>query len=461
MTFIGSNKCKKSHLLVAISVKKCNICYMYRSIYNKLKEWKNSPVRKPLILYGARQVGKTWLLREFGSREFNRTIYLNFDTDHRIHSFFSDDISPPGIIRGLENHFNEKIDPSSTLLIFDEIQECQRAKDSLKYFNEDTPQYHIAAAGSFLGIAGGKFPVGQVNELTLFPMSFAEFLDATEHGILKETLLDKSLSFNDVSLSHDLFIRKLKEYLFVGGMPEAVKTFAETEDFNAVRNVQDTILNNYRNDFSKHISGINIPKVRMLWDSIPSHLAKEKKKFIYREIKTGGRASEFEDALNWLINTGLVYRIDRITDPKIPLSAYGERDHFKLYMIDTGLLAAKSLLDISCILDSGTSVFTEFKGALTEQYALQELIASGNLPVFYWGNSEGKAEVDFIVQHKNEIIPLEVKSSINTKSQSLAVYMEKYKPAYAVRSSLKKYGKDKQLFSVPLYMIYRLTDILV
>ena len=434
---------------------------MFRSIYKDLIIWKNSLKRKPLILYGARQVGKTWLLREFGNSEFNKTIYLNFDTDHRIHSFFADNISPSGIIRSLENHFNEKIDPFSTLLIFDEIQECQRAKDSLKYFNEDAPQYYIAAAGSFLGIAGGKFPVGQVNELTLYPMSYVEFLDATEHNVLKETLLDKNLSFNDLSLSHDLFIRKLKEYYFVGGMPEAVKTFAETGDFNAVRKVQSIILNNYGSDFSKHISGINIPKVRMLWDSIPSHLAKEKKKFVYKEIKLGGRASEFEDAMNWLINTGLVYRIDRVTDPKIPLNAYGEREHFKLYMIDTGLLAAKSSLDIASILDPGTSIFTEFKGALTEQYALQELIASGSSPVFYWGNSGGKAEIDFLFQYKNKIIPLEVKSSFNTKSQSLAVYMGKYKPTYAIRSSLKKYSKDRQLFSIPLYMLSRLTEFLI
>ena len=441
---------------------------MNRSLHNDLLKWKALSNRKPLVLYGARQVGKTWLLKEFGQREFKHTLYLNFDTDRKIHRYFGDDISPGIVIRGLENHFRERIDPQNTLLVFDEIQECQRAKDSLIYFNEDAPQYHIAAAGSFLGISGGKFPVGQVNELTLYPMSFNEFLQATGNDLLAETLgtinqtTENGIMTNAalIKTSHDLLSARLKEYFFIGGMPEAVKTFAETQDFSAVRSVQEVILNNYKLDFSRHINSVDIPKVRMLWDSIPVHLSKEKKKFVYKEIKTGGRAAEFENALNWLVSTGLVYRIERITEPEIPLSSRAGREHFKLYMLDVGLLSAKAPLDISTIMSGDNSIFSDFKGALTEQYVLQEIKAKSCSPVFYWGNDSGKAEVDFILQYKNEIIPVEVKSSVNTKSQSLSVYMEKYSPAHSVRVSLKNYGRDGSLFSLPLYMISAINTLL-
>ena len=438
---------------------------MNRLAYKDLAAWKAAPRRKPLVLYGARQVGKTWLLKEFGQRAFKSTLYINFDTDRKIHSVFGDDISPQVIIRGLENHFNLKIDPQNTLLVFDEIQECQRAKDALKYFNENAPHYYIASAGSFLGIAGGKFPVGQVNELTLYPLSFDEFLEATGCNLLAKTLREKNI--RQISVSHGMFAEKLKEYFVCGGLPEAVSTYAETGSFIEVRRVQEVILNNYQNDFTKHISAVNIPKVRMLWDSIPVHLAKEKKKFLYREIKTGGRASEFENAMNWLVSTGLVYKIDRTATPRIPLSAYEEREHFKIFMLDVGLLGAKANLEPAALLAPGLSasddktVFTEFKGALAEQFVLQELTVSGNFPIFYWGNDQGKAEVDFIIQHKNEIIPIEVKSSVNTKSQSLSVYMEKYHPAHAVRISLKNFGRTKGFFSVPLYCIGSLRELLV
>jgi predicted AAA+ superfamily ATPase len=430
---------------------------MDRLVYKDLVEWKNSLGRKPLVLYGARQVGKTWLLKEFGRREYRRTLYINFDTDRLIHSFFRDDISLPTIIRGLENHFNEKIEPD-TLLIFDEIQKCQRAKDSLKYFNENASQYHIAAAGSFLGIAGGKFPVGQVNELTLYPLSFGEFLEAMGRGLLVETLREKDISL--ITASHEMFVEKLKAYFITGGMPEAVKTFVETGSYNEVRKVQEVILNNYKNDFTKHISAVNIPKVRMLWDSIPVHLAREKKKFIYKEVKSGGRASEFENAMDWLVSTGLVYKINRTSTVKIPLSAYADRDHFKIYMLDVGLLGAKAGLDFSAFLSDDKTMFTEFKGALTEQFVLQELKVSDNSPIYYWGNESGKAEVDFIFQYKNEIIPIEVKSAVNTKSQSLSVYIEKYQPVHAVRVSLKNLGMTEKLLSLPLYMIANLKALL-
>ena len=424
---------------------------MRRLVHEDLLKWKKSTQRKPLVLYGARQVGKTWLLKEFGRSEYKRTLYINFDIDRKIYSLFGDDISPQFLIRGLENYFNEQISPEDTLLIFDEIQECQRAKDSLKYLNEEASQYHIAAAGSFLGIAGGKFPVGQVNEITLYPMSFCEFLEAVGYGLLAETL--QEINIPQITASHEILIDKLKEYLFCGGMPEAVKTFAETGSYIEVRRVQESILNNYKNDFSKHISAVNIPKVRMLWDSIPAHLAKEKKKFIYKEIKIGGRASEFENAMNWLVSTGLVYKIDRTSTPRIPLSAYEDREHFKIYMLDSGLLCVKAGIDVSAFSSDCKAIFTEFKGSLAEQFVVQELKVSGYSNLYYWGNDSGKAEVDFIMQHKNEIIPIEVKSSVNTKSQSLSVYMEKYHPAHAVRISLKNFGMNRGFMSVPLYLI--------
>jgi len=424
---------------------------MKRFVYADLLKWKTSPERKPLILYGARQVGKTWLLKEFGKAEYKSVFYINFDTNREFHQYFGDNISPDVITKSLESHFREKIVPADTLLIFDEIQECQRAKDSLKYFNELTPEYNIAAAGSFLGIAGGKFPVGQVDELTLYPLSFYEFLEAAGN----EGLLDILRGPNAALLKnmHGLFTSKLKEYFYTGGMPEAVKAFIGTGDLNAVREKQEIILNNYKGDFSRHIKGVDIPKVRMLWDSIPIHLSKEKKKFVYKEIKTGGRASEFENAMDWLVNTGLVYRVAKTTGQKLPLAAYADRDSFKLYMLDVGLLSAKSGLDIKTFYEPNAETFREFKGALTEQYVMQELKTLGRLPIYYWSNATGKAEVDFIVQYGNDIIPIEVKSDVNKKSYSLNVYMEAYSPIKAIRTSLNHFGIHGGLYSLPLYMI--------
>ena len=431
---------------------------MKRSAYTDLLKWKESLGRKPLILYGARQVGKTWLLKAFGKAEYRSTLYLNFDINREFHHYFGDNISPQTIIKSLENHFNEKISPQDTLLIFDEIQECQRAKDSLKYFHEDAPQYNIAAAGSFLGIAGGKFPVGQVDELTLYPLSFCEFLEAAGREQLTDTLRGRDAIL--IRNMHKILSDKLKEYFYIGGMPEAVNAFIETDDLNTVREVQETILNNYKGDFSKHIKGVDIPKVRMLWDSIPIHLAKEKKKFIYKEIKTGGRASEFENAFDWLVNTGLVYKVAKTTKPQLPLAAYADRDAFKLYMLDLGLLSAKSGLDIKTFYQPNNEVFREFKGAITEQYVLQELKTLGHLPVYYWGSETGKAEVDFVIQYGNSVVPVEVKSDLNKKSYSLNVYMETYKPEEAIRTSLNNFGMVRGLYSIPLYMIGSLKEVL-
>jgi len=431
---------------------------MNRYAYTDLLKWKKSIKRKPLILYGARQVGKTWLLKKFGKDEYESVLYLNFDINREFHQYFGDKISPQTIIKSLENHFQEKISPEETLLIFDEIQECQRAKDALKYFHEDAPQYNIAAAGSFLGIAGGKFPVGQVDEITLHPLSFYEFLEAIGHNGLVIALrnLDTALIKN----MHGLLVDKLKEYFYTGGMPEAVKAFIDTSDLNTVREVQEAILNNYKGDFSRHIKGVDIPKVRMLWDSIPVHLSKEKKKFIYKEIKTGGRASEFENAMDWLVNTGLVHKLIKTTEPKLPLAGFADRQIFKLYMLDLGLLSAKSRLDIKTFFEPKNEVFREFKGAMTEQYVIQELKTLGHLPIFYWGSATGKAEVDFVIQYDNGIVPIEVKSDLNKKSYSLNVYMETYRPLKAIRTSLNNFGTFRGLYSIPLYMIESMKEVL-
>ncbi|MDR2584289.1 MAG: AAA family ATPase [Fibromonadaceae bacterium] len=415
---------------------------MKRNIYNSLIAWKNSKNRKPLVLYGARQVGKTYILKELGKNEYKNTLYLNFDKNKELHNYFADNISPHHIIDSLKTIFKQEIN-AETLLIFDEIQECQRAKDSLKYFNEEAPEYNIAAAGSFLGIASGKFPVGQVDKLTLYPMTFYEFLEATGNE-------------NSPNI-HALATEKLKQYFYIGGMPEAVKTYAQTGDLLLTRQIQEQILSSYKEDFLKHIKGVDIPKVRMLWDSIPVHLAKEKKKFIYKEIKQGGRAAEFENALDWLVNTGLVYKISCTEEAKIPLVAYEERNSFKLYMLDIGLLAASAKLDVKTFFSKNHEVFKEFKGALAEQFVLQELKPK-NIPISYWSNSTGKAEVDFVVQYEDKIIPIEVKSGESSKSKSLGVYIEKYNPQIAIRTSLSNYEKRGNLLNIPLYAIGELDE---
>ena len=430
---------------------------MKRDIYAHLISWKNSKNRKPLVLYGARQVGKTYILKEFGKNEYKNFLYLNFDTNRELHNYFTEDISPKQIIDSLKALFKQDITAGGTLLIFDEIQECQRAKDSLKYFNEDAPEYHIAAAGSFLGIANGKFPVGQVDRLTLYPLSFFEFLKATGNGILLKSLQNDK--FSNPAM-HVLATDKLKQYFYIGGMPEAVKTYAQTGDLTLTRQIQDNILSNYKEDFFKHIKSSDIPKVRMLWDSIPVHLAKEKKKFVYKEIKQGGRASEFENAMDWLVNTGLIYKISNTHEAKLPLIAYEERDSFKIYMHDVGLLAASAKLDIKTFFSAEHDIFREFKGAMAEQFVLQELKPK-NFHTCYWSNSTGKAEVDFIIQYKDKILPLEVKSGENVKAKSLGVYMEKYKPQIAVRCSVSKYVRKENLIDIPLYAIGQLEEILL
>jgi predicted AAA+ superfamily ATPase len=423
-----------------------------------LKDWKNSPDRKPLVLWGARQVGKTWLMREFGRTEFDNMLYLNFDTQKSLAEMFESDIHPARIISQLEKAFNIKIDMKSTLLIFDEIQECQRAKDSLKYFNESAPEYHIIAAGSFLGVSGGKFPVGQVNSLTLYPLSFYEFLEAQGRSDLVEALKKRDETL--LSGINNLFIDQLKNYFYVGGMPAAVSEFIAGGDLDKIRMIQNEILTNYKGDFSKHIAPKDIPKVRMLWDSIPAHLAKEKKKFVYKDVKSGGRAAEFENAMDWLINTGLVYKIPKADTPKIPLIAYQSPSNFKLYSLDIGLLGAQSEVSQKDIFLPDVDLTNDFNGMLAEQFACQELKAADISPLFYWARDGAMAEIDFITQHDGEVIPIEIKSASNTKSKSLQSFINDFHPKHAVKSSLNNYNVGNGVYAIPLYRISDFYEII-
>jgi len=410
-------------------------------------------MRQPLILNGARQVGKTWLLKEFGKNEYKNTVYINFDETPGFKAHFERDLKIPRILTALETESHEKIEAQNTLIIFDEIQECHRALASLKYFAENAPEYHIAAAGSLLGVAmheGISFPVGKVDRIEMHPMSFAEFLAVVEPQLYKVLFSRDFELINDLS---DKFIDALKTYFVIGGMPRVVANYASDRDFEQARAIQNGILKDYAADFSKHIKGANIPKVRMLFDSIPTHLAKEKKKFIYKEIKEGGRAKEFEDAMDWLANSGIVHKVPSLTTPNMPISDYADREIFKLYMVDVGLLSAKSGIKMSTLLNPNYEMFNHFNGALTEQFVLQELKFFSDMPICYWRREKGDAEVDFIVQNGDKIIPIEAKAGKNTKAKSLSVYIQKYNPEIAIRVSLKNYGKEGNLLSLPLYLL--------
>jgi len=396
-------------------------------------------------------------MEEFGKNEFKNTVSLNFEKTPGLSRYFDDDINPKHIIKILEQHYDTPITVDNTLIIFDEVQESSRALNSLKYFYEEAPQYHIMAAGSFLGVAiHGSFPVGKVDRLTLYPLSFYEFLESIGKGRYVEAI--KNLDFELIRAASNDYCNFLKIYFFTGGMPKAVAAYAARENLREVRSIQNGILADYRDDFSKHISAINTPKVEMIWNSIPRHLAKEKKKFVYKELKTGARAYAYEDAMNWLFDTRLVRKITRTEEYKLPLASYANENIFKLYMLDIGLFGAKSELDISAFPEPDHELFGLFNGAMAEQFVMQELTAAG-FTLYYWGRDKGEAELDFILQWRNEIIPVEVKSGIRTKSKSLDVYRNLYNPAHAIRATLKNPGVTGALYSVPLYMIARFSDM--
>ncbi len=425
---------------------------MKRKLLENLIEWKNKEGHKPLILEGARQVGKTWLMQEFGKTQYKKVAYINFDRNLKMRENFEIDLDTKRLITAISLDAEFKITPEDTLIIFDEIQECPRAITSLKYFNEDAPEYDIVAAGSLLGVAhhsGTGFPVGKVEFLRLYPLSFTEFLDAMGKEQYVE-LIEKQ-DFQMIKLFNNKFEDLLKQYCYVGGMPEAVQDFVNNKDFNQVRTIQERILSSYEMDFSKHIPSNTVEKARMLWNSIHTQLAKENKKFIYNAIKKGARAKEFETALTWLRNNGLVYQVHKITKPGLPIGAYTDLDAFKLFVLDVGLLGALSGLEAKTILGK-YEIFQEFKGAITEQYVLQQFKSIG-IPVYYWTNETSRSEVDFVIQKESKVIPVEVKAATNLKARSLKIYMEQFKPELALRTSLADYKKTENLVDIPLYAI--------
>ncbi len=426
---------------------------MYRYAMENLREWKNRKNRKPLIIEGARQVGKTWLMKEFGRQEYTNTVYINFDSNSRMAELFSADLDITRILRGIEIYTGKKINSEDTLIIFDEVQEVPKALSSLKYFYEDAPEYHVICAGSLLGIAlhgGTSFPVGKVEFMKLFPMSFREFLTATGKEQYVELLEQKDHQM--ISSFKQIYIDALKEYYYVGGMPEAVLSYSQAHDLEDVRNIQNMILAAYEQDFSKHAPVSIVPKIRMVWNSIPSQLAKENRKFIYGLLRKGARAKDYETAIMWLIDCGLIHKVSRITTPNLPLKAYEDLKAFKLYLVDIGLLGALAGLKQSALLD-GNGMFVEFKGALTEQYVLQQLVTDPDIGIYYYTNDRGNCEIDFLIDDGNKVIPLEVKAELNLKAKSLKTYREKYSPEVAVRTSMADYKENDGLVDMPLYMM--------
>ena len=426
---------------------------MYRIAIEKLLKWKQSKRRKPLIIEGARQVGKTWLMKEFGRQSYADTIYINFDSNSRMAELFASDLDTDRLIMGLELYVGHKIDPSNSLLVFDEVQEVPRALASLKYFYENAPQYHIVCAGSLLGIAlhqGTSFPVGKVDFLKLYPLSFKEFLMAT--GKEQFAALLDSRDFQMITNFKQTYIDALKHYYFVGGMPEAVQSFTENKDFNEVREIQKRILAAYEQDFSKHAPNEIVPRLRMLWNSIPSQLAKENKKFIYGLVREGARAKDYETAILWLSDCGLVHKVSRVNTVGIPLRAYEDLKAFKLFVVDVGLLGCMAGLRQRTLLD-GNDLFVEFKGALTEQYVCQQLKTIEDLDVYYYTNDRGSCEIDFVVDTGERIVPVEVKAEVNLRAKSLKTYQEKFSPEVSVRTSMADYKKEEWLVNLPLYAI--------
>ncbi|MCD7930171.1 MAG: ATP-binding protein [Tannerellaceae bacterium] len=432
---------------------------MERISMHYLKEWKDKSRRKPLIVRGARQVGKTWLIKEFGKIEYEQTAYINFENSKALQTLFTSDFEISRIITALQIQTGLQIHPENTLIVFDEIQEAEGGLTSLKYFYENAPEYHIIAAGSLLGVAlhsTKSFPVGKVDFMDLYPLNFSEFLLALNQKPLLELLESKNWEL--IKTFKEKYIGLLRQYYYIGGMPEVVSSFIRENDFTEVRNIQKQILISYEQDFSKHAPNEIVPRLRMLWNSIPAQLSKENKKFIFGLVKKGARAKEYELALSWLIDCGLVYQIHRITKPDIPLKGYVDNSAFKLYIVDVGLLAAMGDIDVKTLLE-GNRIFEEFKGALTEQYVLQQLIINPDMPVYYWSAETGIAELDFVVQYGGRVIPIEVKAEENLQAKSLKSYYQKYNPEIALRTSMSDYREEEWLTNIPLYAIGEVTQL--
>ena len=432
---------------------------MKRFIMQKLIDWKNKPDRKPLIIRGARQVGKTWLIKEFGKNEYAQMGYVNFESSKLLKSLFANDFDVNRILTALQIETGITINSKNTLIVFDEIQEAEGAVTSLKYFCENAPQYHIIAAGSLLGVAlhqHTSFPVGKVEFLDLFPLSFSEFLVALDQQPLLELM--KSNDWVLIKNFKEKYIQLLRQYYYIGGMPEVVQSFINQNDFNEVRAIQKRILSAYEQDFSKHAPIEIVPRIRMLWNSIPAQLAKENKKFIYGAVKTGSRAKDYELALSWLIDSGLVHKVTRVSKPGIPLKAYEDAFAFKLFIADVGILGAMGDIDVRTLLD-GNTIFEEFKGSLTEQHVLQQLKTIPDMAIYYWSAERASAEIDFLVQHSGLVVPIEVKAEENLQAKSLKSFCLKYSPEVAIRASMSDFRKEDWLINIPLYAISQIKSI--
>lgn len=425
---------------------------MERSIYSSLKKWKESPTRKPLILQGARQVGKTYILKEFGAREYSEVVYINCDDNNDMQNMFVD-YDVDRIIRSMSAISGVSIKPSTTLLVLDEIQEVERGLASLKYFCEKAPEYHVAVAGSLLGITlheGTSFPVGKVDMLYMYPMDFEEFLLAMGKEQLVELL--RSNSWAALTPLRGMLTELLRQYYFVGGMPEAVKTYVERGDIWEVRSIHSKIIDAYRNDMSKHVPKQQVQRINMVWNSIPSQLARDNKKFIYGALRKGARANDFEIAIQWLVDSGLVHKVHRISKPVVPLKFYEDMASFKLFLLDCGLLGALSETPPEQIL-IGDNVFEEYKGAFTENYVLQQLKSLPRTFVYYYSNDNSTLEIDFVVQHEAHVIPIEVKAEENLRAKSLRQFVTDNSGLHGVRFSMSDYREQDWLTNVPLWAV--------
>jgi predicted AAA+ superfamily ATPase len=426
---------------------------MKRNELAHLLKWKDSTSRSPLIIRGARQTGKTWLMREFGRKAYQQVAYINFESSSALKGLFTADFDFKRILTAIQIETGVAVDPRNTLIILDEIQEAPGGVTSLKYFQENAPEYDVIAAGSLLGVALSQhtsFPVGKIEFLDLYPLSFTEFLEALNEKPLVDLLASKDWPL--ITTFKARYIERLKQYYYIGGMPEAVFSFSQRTDFDEVRAIQKRILIGYEQDFSKHAPSDIIPRIRMLWNSIPAQLAKENRKFIYGLIRQGSRAREYELAMSWLIDCGLIHKVNNTTKPAMPLKAYEDFGAFKLFMVDVGLLSAMTDLDIRSLL-AGNDLFEAFKGALTEQYVLQQLLVSKSTGVYYWSPEKARAEIDFLLQTEGKIVPIEVKAAENLHAKSLRVYYQKYQPESAIRTSLSDYRKEEWMTNLPLYAI--------
>ncbi len=433
---------------------------MKRQLFKKLIAWKNRSDRKPLLLQGARQVGKTYLVKQFGKEEYKDLIYLNFEQDNELDILFSNKLEPEDLIEKISLYFGRKIVAKDTLLFFDEVQVSQRALTSLKYFMELAPQYNIIAAGSLLGVSVGKtssFPVGKVDFLTLYPLSFREYLMANDEDLLADFLLKLKGDSSISEVIHNKLSEYFKMYLFLGGMPEVVQSYISQKDIVKTRKIQDDILASYKRDFSKYATSSQAVKNIEIWDSIPYQLAKENKKFKYSEVKQKGRSSMYDQSIEWLNSAGLVHPAYNLSAPKLPLGGYADKSKFKLYTLDTGLLGAMLRITSEIIL-SKSSLFQEYNGAFIENYVANALTAKGESELYYW-TSRGEAEVDFVIQNNQEIIPLEIKSGSNRNLKSLQSYASKYNPKVICRSSPRNLIRSDNFINIPLYLVDRVKEL--